>query len=116
MHEKEMLTFLSQWQGITVRNRHGCEAVVDGMTPCGRLVYLTWTKDPQADESHPSRVGCTGQATPGALGTTWVAVPKKSKTKRYLEAESERAAKRAEMSREELAETAALNVEELFGG
>lgn len=40
---------------------------------------------------------------------------RKSKTRRYLESEADRAAKRAEMSREELAEAAARDMEELFG-
>lgn len=81
--------------------------------------YGLWDRD--TDEL----VACDEEEILEALGLGWippvdrtgweVVHSKKSKAKRYLGAEEERAARRAAMSREELAETAARNMEELFG-
>jgi len=71
MNQRPMTDWLKEWQGKIVENRHGVKARVVGLTSDGRLAYLEFVEDSIADEIHPSRVGCTGQALPTSLGTTW---------------------------------------------
>jgi len=73
LNEREAKDFLKRYDGKKYVNRFGVVSRMDGMTPNGLFVYMEVLVDPQADATHPSRVGCWGHVTVACLreGRIW---------------------------------------------